>query len=179
MINRLISGLLDPRSGYFGSLQRHGNGPVRWSVFFAISVFNQLFFIAGFLYWRRFGLGRKVVFALLASIELFYWIATATAFGVVAMATTLGLSSLFSARTGRQTFRNPFVLLFGEMERDLVVQIGFLATPVPEFPNAVAQPLQHGRRQSTGLSTRVMAADNCSHFDCSAVSCLRPDRVSR
>jgi hypothetical protein len=105
MMNRLISGLLDPRSGYFGSLQKHGTGPVRWSVFFAISVFNQLFFVAGFLYWRRFGPGRKVVFVLLASLELFYWIATATAFGVVAMATTLGLSSLFSARSGRRSFR--------------------------------------------------------------------------
>ena len=46
-----------------------------------------------------------MIFALLASLELFYWVATATAFGVVAMATTLGLASLFSARPGRRSFR--------------------------------------------------------------------------
>ena len=50
MMNRLIAGILDPRRGYFGSLTKSGDGPVRWSVFFAISVFNQLFFVAGFLY---------------------------------------------------------------------------------------------------------------------------------
>lgn len=105
MIKRLIAGLLDPRRGYFGSLTKSGDGPVRWSVFFAISVFNQVFFIAGFLYWRRFGRFKKLIFALLASLELFYWVATATAFGVVAMATTLGLSSLFSARTGPRNLR--------------------------------------------------------------------------
>ena len=98
MMRRLIAGILDPRGGYVGSLMKSGDGPVRWSLFFAISVFNQLFFVAGFLYWRRFGPVRKVIFALLASLELFYWVATATAFGVVAMATTLGLASLFSAR---------------------------------------------------------------------------------
>jgi hypothetical protein len=32
---------------------------------------------------------------------------------------------------------------------------------------------------SAGRSTRAMAIDNCSHFDCSATSCFRPDRVSR
>ena len=105
MMNRLIAGILDPRMGYFGSLQKSGDGPVRWSVFFAIAVFNQLFFVAGFLHWRRLGLGRKVVFALLASLELFYWVATATAFGVVAMASTLGLASLFSDRTRRLNLR--------------------------------------------------------------------------
>jgi hypothetical protein len=105
MINRLIAGILDPRMGYVGSLMKSGDGPVRWSVFFAISVFNQLFFVAGFLYWKRFGLGRKLIFAGLATLELFYWVATATAFGVVAMATTLGLASLFSARPGRRSFR--------------------------------------------------------------------------
>lgn len=105
MMNRLIAGIQDPRRGYFGSLMKSGDGPVRWSVFFAISVFNQLFFVAGFLYWRRFGLGRKVIFSLLACLELFYWVATATAFGVVAMATTLGLSSLFSARIGTRNLR--------------------------------------------------------------------------
>lgn len=105
MVSRLINGILDPRRGYFGSLERSGNGPVRWSVFFSIAVFNQLFFVAGFLYWKRLGPARKVVFALLAGLELLYWVATATAFGVVSMATTLGLASLFSAKPGRRSFR--------------------------------------------------------------------------
>jgi hypothetical protein len=106
MANRLILGLQDPRWSYFGSLQNSATGgPVRWSVFFAVSVFNQLFFVAGFLYWRRLGRGRKLVFALLASLELLYWVATATAFGVVSMMTTLGLSSLFSLRTGPRNLR--------------------------------------------------------------------------
>jgi hypothetical protein len=107
MATRLIIGLRDPRWSYFGSLVKDpAGGPVRWSVYFAISIFNQLFFIAGFLYWRRFGLGRKAIFVLLATLELFYWVATATAFGVVSMVTTLGMSSLFSARSGRRDLRS-------------------------------------------------------------------------
>lgn len=106
MASRLIVGLQDPRWSYFGSLQHDpAGGPVRWSVFFAVSIFNQLFFVAGFLSWRRLGLARKVVFALLASLELLYWVATATAFGVVVMVTTFGLSTLFSAGTGRRNLR--------------------------------------------------------------------------
>jgi hypothetical protein len=60
-----------------------------------VSIFNQAFFTAGFLGWRHLKVSGKIAFVLLVGMELFYWVGTATGFGVVALATTFGLSSMF------------------------------------------------------------------------------------
>jgi hypothetical protein len=121
MVNRLMAGIQDPHASYASTLERTSRGPIPWTVYFAISIFNQVFFAAGFLYWRQFKRSMKIVFAILVGIELFYWVGIATGFGVVALATTAGLSTMFwPARRDRWQSRRTVgnlvllaVLLFG------------------------------------------------------------------
>lgn len=112
IVSRLIAGLEDPVLGYSSTLTRTGQGPIPWSVYFAIAVFNQLFFAAGFLQWRHLSRAAKVLFAGLVGIELFYWVGTATTFGVIALATTWGLSTMFwGIRGATSGFRSQFATL--------------------------------------------------------------------
>lgn len=100
ILSRLQAGIEDPHLGYAATLAKTNRGSIPWSVFFAISIFNQLFFAAGFVYWRQLKVAAKVFFAGLLGIELFYWVGTATSFGVVVMATTWGLSTMFWGAPG-------------------------------------------------------------------------------
>lgn len=112
MVGRLLAGWQDPAAGYSSTLTRAAQGPIPWSVYFAVSVFNQLFFAAGFLRWRHLSRTRKALFAALVGIELFYWVGTATSFGVIALATTWALSAMFwSARGATSGFRSQFASL--------------------------------------------------------------------
>jgi hypothetical protein len=95
MLSQLWSGLHDPRSAYMWTLDKVSGGQIRWSVYFAISVFNQLFFLVGFLRWRHLGWVKRTVFVGLLAMEVFYWVGTATTFGVVSLTTTFGLSAMF------------------------------------------------------------------------------------
>ena len=99
MFSRLLGGVIDRRFGYTTALDHpYYGGPVRWIVYFAISIFNQLFFAVGFVQWRRLTATRKLLFAILVCLELFYWVGRGTAFGVVAMATTFWFSSMLWVR---------------------------------------------------------------------------------
>jgi hypothetical protein len=106
MVSQLLAGLRDPHYAYAWSIDKGSESPIPWSVYFAISIFNQLFFAAGFLRWRHFTNVRKVAFAIFVGIELFYWVGIATTFGVVSLATTFGLSSMFwRGRAGGASWR--------------------------------------------------------------------------
>lgn len=100
MVGRLLTGLEDPALGYASTLTRSYSGPFSWSIYFAVAVFNQLFFIVGFLRWRQLSGAAKALFAVLVGIELFYWIGIATTFGVISLATTWGLSTMFRSEGG-------------------------------------------------------------------------------
>lgn len=103
MVSRLMTGLEDPRVAYSSTLARSAGGPIPWSVYFAVAVFDQLFFAAGFLHWRRFGRASKVLFAVFVAIELFFWVGRATTFGVIALATTWAMSTMYwPVRDGRR-----------------------------------------------------------------------------
>ena len=95
MADRLVRGLADPRVSYASTLVQSSQGSIPWSVFFAVSVFNQLFFAAGFLHFRQLRFPTKILFASLVGMELFYWVGIATSFGVIALATTWALSTMF------------------------------------------------------------------------------------
>lgn len=106
MVSHLLAGVRDPHSAYAWTMEKTGSGSIRWSVYFVISVFNQLFFAAGFSLWRRLGRGAKVALVTLVGVDLFYWVGIATTFGVVTLATTFGLSSMFwPPRVRRRTHR--------------------------------------------------------------------------
>ena len=105
MFARLLAGVADPQFAYSSTLNKTSQGPIPWSVFFAVAVFNQLFFAAGFLRWRKMGLPLRILFSSLVLIELFYWVGIATTFGVVALVTTWGLSTMFwKGRAAQATF---------------------------------------------------------------------------
>jgi hypothetical protein len=94
MLGRLLAGVQDPHYGYAAAQEKTG-GPIPWTAYFLISIFNQLFFIAGFLHFRQLTRRAKAVFLILVGIELFYWVGIATSFGAVSLATTFGLSTMF------------------------------------------------------------------------------------
>jgi hypothetical protein len=123
MVSKLVAGIQDPHAAYAWNIDKVTVGPIPWRVYFAISIFNQLFFAAGFLHWRRLKRVKKVVFVILIAIELFYWVGIATSVGVVTLVTTFGLSSMFwRARVGRWRIRSvaghvlfPSLLLVGSI----------------------------------------------------------------
>jgi hypothetical protein len=94
MYNLLLEGVKDRHFGYEMALRGSGLGPVPWRIYFIISISNQLFFIAGFLQWKRFNSLKKVLFVIFVGIELFFSIGRGTAFGVVSMVTTFFFSSM-------------------------------------------------------------------------------------
>jgi hypothetical protein len=94
MVGRLMAGVQDPHYGYAATQEKTG-GPIPWMVYFVISIFNQLFFAAGFLSWSRLTRRAKALFVTLVGIDLFYWVGIATSFGAVSLATTFGLSTMF------------------------------------------------------------------------------------
>jgi hypothetical protein len=98
IVRQLAAGLQDPHFAYASAIDKTNQSPIPWSIYFAISIFNQLVFIAGFILWRQLTRVSKVVFAILVGIDLFYWVAIATTFGVISIATTFGLSSMFWRR---------------------------------------------------------------------------------
>jgi hypothetical protein len=114
MISRLMAGIQDPHFGYAATLEKTSQGPIPWSVYFAISIFDQLFFAAGFLHWRQLRRSAKLIFVILVGIDLFYWVGIATSFGAVTLATTFGLSTMFwpaRRRHRREAIRTALLLV--------------------------------------------------------------------
>jgi hypothetical protein len=105
MVSTIVAGLRDPQLGYSSALGRTGSGPMPWTVYFVVSIFNQIFFAAGFLYWRQLKRAAKTIFLILLGIDLTYWVGIATSFGVVSLVTTFGISTMFwSARRESRRF---------------------------------------------------------------------------
>lgn len=111
MADRLLAGIRDPHFGYSSTLTRSG-GSVSWTAFFVIAIFNQLFFAAGFLQFKRLRPLHKFLFVVLLIMELFYWVAVATGFGVVTMVTTFALSTMFWQQRA-QSRRRRLILMAG------------------------------------------------------------------
>ena len=95
MANLILAGLNDRAFGYANALRGTGLGPIPWSLYFAVSIFAQSFFIAGFLYWRRMGVAMKLLFAALVGLDLLFSMGRGTTFGVVSMVTTFVFAALF------------------------------------------------------------------------------------
>jgi hypothetical protein len=95
MANLILAGLSDRAFGYANALRGTGLGPIPWSLYFAVSIVAQSFFIAGFLYWRRMGAAVKLLFAGLVGLDLLFSMGRGTTFGVVSMVTTFVFAALF------------------------------------------------------------------------------------
>ena len=115
MFNHLLTGLEDRRLGYQMALLGTGLGPIPWSLYFFVSIFNQVFFIAGLLHWRRMSLVMKVVFAGLVGLELLFSLGRGMTFGVVTMVTTFFLAAMFWKRSKVATILLVSGLFFGSV----------------------------------------------------------------
>lgn len=107
MASLLLDGLDDRHFGYQMALRGTGLGPVPWTVFFLVSIPNQIFFIVGFVQWKRLRTLGKLFFIFCVCIELFFTTGRGVAFGVVSMATTFYLSTMLSSSStsGRNRLR--------------------------------------------------------------------------
>lgn len=118
----LLEGVLDRRFGYLMALRGTGIGPIPWTVYFIISIFDQIFFIVGFVQWKTLSSFKKLLFVSFVGVELFFTIGRGTAFGVVCMIVTFYLSSMFWTSSTRlliaRATRNSilvFILLVGSV----------------------------------------------------------------
>jgi hypothetical protein len=79
---------------------------VPWRFYFLISLVNRFFFALGFIVWPKLHWGQRLCFAGLVGLEVWFWVAAGTNFGIVVIAITFLFSRFV---TGTQlTARNFF-----------------------------------------------------------------------
>ena len=108
MVSLLMIGIADPHAGYRLALSESRPATVSWSIFFFISIINQVFFIIGFLKWGDMGRWKKILFILFVLFELFFWMGRGTNFGVISMITTLAFASVFRLESIRLNLKKAF-----------------------------------------------------------------------
>lgn len=109
MVRRVSVGLADPGLGY---LMSGGSQPYSWSLYFLISIIDDIFIIIGVVSWTRLRRWMKYIFVLLCVAEALKWFGRGTNFGVVMMLSTILLAYL-SQRTSlinRRQFYHYFLL---------------------------------------------------------------------
>lgn len=111
MIDFLMLGILDPHIGYQLSLDLSRSHTIPWSVYFFISIIDQVFFIIGFIKWGELGKVKKLVFSLFVIIEIFYWMGRGTNFGIISMITTVAFFVMVKIKTGKFSFGKSLVFI--------------------------------------------------------------------
>ena len=85
MFSYLALGVVDQNWAYYTSISDNRPWTVSWSIYFLISIVNQIFFIFAFLTIGRQKKIQKVLLIFFVILELFYWVGRATNFGVIAL----------------------------------------------------------------------------------------------
>jgi hypothetical protein len=98
MVQQLAIGLADPKIGYLLATDKSRVSTVPWSVFFAISIFDGVYLIIGFLVWHELTRLLKILFLVFVAIDAAYWLGRGTNFGLISLAITVLLSSLIRGR---------------------------------------------------------------------------------
>lgn len=108
IVNRIITGLYDPQLGY--SLK--GVRQVPWTLYFLVSIIDNIFFIWGLLSWRNMKSLYKILFSFLCIFEVLFWFGKGTNFGVIIMISSVLFSFLLNNRNiGKIHFKRG--LLYG------------------------------------------------------------------
>jgi hypothetical protein len=94
MFELLSQGVADRNYGYTMALRGTGLGPIPWSIYFLISIVNQVFFAAGFSQLKAMQPAARLAFAAFVGIEAYFSLGRGTAFGLVSLATTFLLGSM-------------------------------------------------------------------------------------
>ncbi|HTM66063.1 MAG TPA: O-antigen polymerase [Flavipsychrobacter sp.] len=106
MISYLSLGFFDPQLAYNLSVYDSRSFTVSWILFTFISIFNQLFFIFGFISWKSLKPFLRILLIFFVSIEVFYWLGRATAFGIISLITTLVLCIISQRKSIKISFRS-------------------------------------------------------------------------
>lgn len=85
MIAHLMIGVFNPKLGYLLSVDDTRQATVAWSLYFFTNIFNGIYFIVGFIYWKRLTLAFKLVFIFFLIVEIFYWVGRGTNFGIISL----------------------------------------------------------------------------------------------
>lgn len=115
MVDFLMAGIRDPHLGYSLAIDPTNAPTIRWSVYFIISMINQIFFIIGFLGWKEYNGWKKGFFLLFLAAEILYFMGTARNFGLIYLITTFLFTQLYRIKavsfTLLQTLKYSAVLL--------------------------------------------------------------------
>ena len=88
MFQFLLLGVVDPHLGYSLTVDPTRSPTIPWTIYFLISVINQVFFIIGFVCWKRYNIWQKFLFIFFLLIEIFFWFGRATNMGIISLITT-------------------------------------------------------------------------------------------
>jgi hypothetical protein len=105
MFNFLLVGFFDPQLGYKLSLDTTRQITLPWSLFFIISIINQVFFIVGFLSWKNINKIKRFFFIVFIILEIFFWMGRGTNFGVIILITTFLLSTMYQSKIQEINFK--------------------------------------------------------------------------
>lgn len=112
MVDFLMIGIADPQIGYALSIDTLRPHTIHWTVYFFISIINQVFFIIGFLKWNDLSRIKKYLFIFFVLIELFFWLGRGTNFGIICMITTFAFSSLDKLRSFKSKLKQTIIYSF-------------------------------------------------------------------
>lgn len=112
MVGRLLIGIADPQFGY-QLTQDRAVSPVPWSIYFLISIIDQIVFIYLVVEWKSFSSFKKIAGVLFIVLELFYWMGSGTNFGVITMLTNIIFALLLSPLKQRKSKSYGMVILIG------------------------------------------------------------------
>lgn len=101
MVSYLMIGIEDPTLGYALTLDDFRPTTIPWSIFFLISIINQLFFIIGFIAWSKLQLWQKILLLFFLAIEIFFWFGRATNMGVIILITTFLFVQYYKIKFGK------------------------------------------------------------------------------
>lgn len=91
----LTIGIADPHLGYSLAVDTIRPTTIPWTLYFLISIINQIFFIIGFVSWKNYSKWKKGMFIFFLFVEIFFWAGRATNSGIIFIITTFLLSQLY------------------------------------------------------------------------------------
>jgi len=110
MVTVLALGVADPHFGYRLALDSSVPYTVSWTIFFAISIVNNLFFIIGFCKWKSMNRFKKYLFVFFVLLEMFYWFGRGTNFGVITLVTTFLFVLMYRLKSINFNFKQKVTL---------------------------------------------------------------------
>jgi len=90
LFQRVMLGIADPQAGRL----LKGTRTISWSIYFLISIVDSVFFLISVVNWKNLFNWHKIIILLLAILDVFFWLATGTNFGIVMLLSTVLFTTL-------------------------------------------------------------------------------------